>query len=73
MIKRISILPAIPITYIGLIFGGTSNDLGIEINSDDLKQQNTDRLSVKRNPTTLKEYMEQQKNELQILKDKYTR
>lgn len=68
-----SIFPAIPITYIGLIFGGTSNDLGIEINSDDLKQQNTDRLSVKRNPTTLKEYMEQQKNELQILKDKYVK
>ncbi len=68
-----SIIPSIPTTYMGLLFGGTANDLGLDIKTNNMYQQSTDRMSTTPVPSNLNEYMEQQKNELQQLKDKYTK
>ena len=57
----------------GLIFGGTANDLGLDIKTNNIYQQSTDRMSATPVPSNLNEYMKQQKNELQQLKDKYTK
>lgn len=47
----------------GLLFGGTANDMGLDIKSNNMYQQSTDRMSTTPVPSNLKEYMDYQKNE----------